>query len=335
MTLTSRLRFPAALAVLAWLTVPAAAPLGPPMGVAVVDAAPAEPALAEAGQQSDEARFSRTIQVGRGSSLTVSNVSGDIIVRAGRSGEMSIQAIKDGRDVDRVSIDVAEHGGRVEVRTVRRGGSDHVSVNFTIAVPPDASVDLHSISGNIQVADVKGGMRAESVSGNVTAVSVSHLDHLKSVSGDVKITDGSADGDVSTGSVSGNVTIRNLKNVQGLELSTVSGDITLEGLACQRASIRTVSGEISYSGALSSNGRYEISSHSGDIVLRLAGDTGFEFDGTSFSGDIESDFPITIHGTAEGNRRGPRRHEIHGTFGNASALLTVRSFSGDILIRRQ
>jgi DUF4097 and DUF4098 domain-containing protein YvlB len=338
MTLSSRLSIVPILGVLAWLAAPAVTPSGSRIGVAVVHAAPANPAPAEASQQSDEARFSRKVQVGRDSSLTVSNISGDIIVRAGRSGEISIQALKDGSDVDRVSIDVAEHGGRVEVRTVRRGGSDHVSVNFTIAVPPDASVDLHSISGNIQVADVKGGMRAESVSGNVTAVSVSHLDRLKSVSGDVKITDGSADGDLSTGSVSGNVTIRNLKNLQGLELSTVSGDVALDGLACERASIRTVSGEIGYSGALASNGRYEISSHSGDIVLRLAGETGFEFDGTSFSGDIESDFPITIHGTndEEGDhRRGPRRHAIHGTFGNASALLTVRSFSGDITIRRR
>jgi DUF4097 and DUF4098 domain-containing protein YvlB len=296
-------------------------------------------AVPAAGQQTGENRFSRTVQVGRDSSLAVSNIAGEVTVHTGRSGEMRIEANKRVRggsdqDAERVRIDVAEHGGRVEVRTIHTGENDHTSVDFTITVPPDASVDLRSISGNIQVAGVQGGVRAESVSGNVTVGSAAHLDRIKSVSGDVRITGGSSDADVDTGSISGNVTITNLK-APGLTLSTVSGDMVLDGMTLDRVSIRSVSGDVDYTGALARNGRYEISSHSGDITLRLAGQTGFEFDATSFSGDIQSDFPITIHDTGSDNRHGPRQHAVHGTFGDASALLTVRTFSGDVKVKRR
>lgn len=292
-------------------------------------------AQAPAASASDETHFSRTIQVGRGSSLSLSNLAGGITVRAGRGGEIRIDATKNGGEPDRVEIDVAEHAGRVEVHTVHRYGNDRASVTFDVTVPADASVDLRSISGNIEVSGVQGGVRAESVSGSVTADAVAHVDRLKSVSGNVRITGASADGDITTGSISGSVTIRNLK-ADGLDLSTVSGDMTLDGITCNRATIRTVSGNVDYAGPLARNGRYEVTSHSGDITLRLAGRTGFEFDGTSFSGDIHSDFPITIQDTGDSGRRfGPQRHAVHGTFGDASALVTVRTFSGDISVKRQ
>ena len=42
--------------------------------------------------------------------------------------------------------------------------SNHVSVDYTIAVPASASVDLHSISGSIKVSGVHGSLRSETIS---------------------------------------------------------------------------------------------------------------------------------------------------------------------------
>ncbi|MDE3154059.1 MAG: DUF4097 family beta strand repeat protein [Acidobacteriota bacterium] len=290
-----------------------------------------------AGQ--DAAQFSRTVTVGAASSLTVSNLSGRITVTGTSGHEIRIDAAKRagggparGSQLDDVNIDVAEHGDRVEVRTLYRGGSSHVSVDYTIAVPSDASVYLRSVSGDVKVSKVQGDVRAESVSGEVAVSDVTHLDKASSVSGDVSITRAAADTDLSTGSVSGNVTIRGLK-AQGLDLSSVSGDLSLTDATCSRVSARTVSGRFTFEGPLAKNGRYEISSHSGDIQLRLTGATGFELNASSFSGDIDTDYPITIRDTEGAGRR--TRHAIHGTFGDASALLSIRTFSGDISLKKQ
>jgi DUF4097 and DUF4098 domain-containing protein YvlB len=296
--------------------------------VVPVDAAP--------GDDQDSARFSRTIKVGRNSSLTISNISGNITVTGGPGDEMRIEGLKrsgGGDERNAVDIDVAEHAGRVEVRTQYRGGSNHASVDYTVTVPTDAAVYLRSVSGNVRVSRVQGETRAESISGNVAVDGVTHLDKASSVSGNVEIADGAADGDLSTGSVSGRVTIHGLK-AQGLDVSSVSGDLTLTGITCPRVGARTVSGTFTFDGTLEKNGRYEISSHSGDIRLRLNGSTGFELNASSFSGDVDSDYPIVIHDTGGDRGRSRQRHAIHGTFGDASALLTIRTFSGNISLQR-
>ena len=41
-----------------------------------------------------------------------------------------------------------------------------------------------------------------------------------------------------------------------------------------------------FSGALARNGRYELKSFSGEVRVILAGNTGFEVDANSFSGDV-------------------------------------------------
>jgi len=162
--------------------------------------------LRAAAEEQDTAQFSRAVRVGPNSSLTVSNLSGSITVTGGRGQEIRIEAVKRvghetarGSQIEDVGIDVAEHGDRVEVRTLYRGGTTHVSVDYTVTVPDDAAVYVRSVSGDVKVAQVQGDTRAESVSGNVSVTGVTHLDKASSVSGDVSITNAAADSDLSTG----------------------------------------------------------------------------------------------------------------------------------------
>ena len=56
--------------------------------------------------------------------------------------------------------------------------------------------------------------------------------------------------------------------------------------------MKAVNGNIDYAGDLAKNGRYQFTSHSGDIRLVLSGATGFELQANSFSGTVRSDFAI-------------------------------------------
>jgi hypothetical protein len=73
------------------------------------------------------------------------------------------------------------------------------------------------------------------------------------------------------------------------------------------------------------------------VRVTLGADTpGFELDASTFSGSVRSDFPVTIR-PVSGNANGRRtvNRAIRGTYGDAGAILAVRSFSGSVVIIRK
>ncbi len=303
------------------------------------------------GPQQTE-RFSRKVKIGRDGRFSLSNISGDIVVTAGSGDEVSIDAVKrtrgDKSELEQVQIIVDDRAGRVDVRTEhdrvrsdRNRQGDHVSVDYTVVVPASASVDLHSISGSVKVTGVHGSLRSESISGDVTVADAPKLEVAKTVSGSVSLTGITTDGDLTATSVSGSVHARGLK-ARGLDVGTVSGDISVAEAACERLEVKTVSGGVEYSGGIARGGRYEINSHSGTVRMILANPAGFELNANSFSGSIRSELPLTLGGDAtrpdDGARRGRRGggdHALRATFGDGSATLVVRTFSGDIIISKR
>ena len=297
-------------------------------------------------------RFSRKVKIGRDGRFSLSNIAGDIVVTAGAGDEVSIDAVKrtrgDRSELARVQITVDERGGRVDVQTDhernrrdRNGRSDHVSVDYTVSVPVSASVDLHSVSGTLMVTCIPGSLRSETISGDVTITDAPKLEIAKTVSGDVTLTGITTDGDLTASSVSGKVRGKGLK-ARGVDVGSVRGDIAVSDATCERLGVKTVSGGVEYAGGIAKGGRYEINAHSGTIRLLLANPAGFELNANSFSGSIRSELPLTIGGPgaqrndSPRNRRGPlSNHSMRATFGDGSATVVVRTFSGDIIISKR
>jgi hypothetical protein len=292
-------------------------------------------------------RFSRKVRIGRDGRVSVNNISGDITVTAGGSGdEVSIDAVKrtrgDQRELGEVRIVVDERPGRVDVRTEYssdrgfRNNNNRVSVDYTVAVPPGASVELKSVSGSVKVTGVRGSVRAESISGNVTTTDTPKVEVAKSISGNVTLSGIAIDGDLSAGTVSGTVTAKGVK-AHALELGSVSGDMVVTDVTCDRLSAKSVSGGFEYSGVISRGGVYDVNVHSGTVRFTLANPAGFELSASTFSGSIRSDLPLTIGGDrdARGRQRGVSSRSMRATFGDGSATLTLRTFSGDIIIAKR
>ena len=153
----------------------------------------------------------------------------------------------------------------------------------------------------------------------------------KTVSGDVEIADSQGD-EVAGATVSGNVIARSLK-VRTVDMQSVSGSLRMTDVESDRASVRSVSGDIDFSGRLSRNGRYELQSHSGNLRVSPLGSQGFSMEASTFSGDVRSDYPLTLQGNLSSGLA-PRRlnRGIRGSFGEGGATLSLRSFSGNIVI---
>ncbi len=287
--------------------------------------------------------FSRTVRIGRNGTFDLSNVAGDVVVTGGGGEDVRIDATKRvrGNEADAkallqaIQIQVAERSGLVEVRTElprRRNWSG--GVDFTITLPNSANVAIRTVSGDVRVSNVRGELRAETVSGDVVASQLGRVRSLKAVSGDIQITDVEGE-ELTAGTVSGDVIARGLR-VKAIDLESVSGDVRFIDVESNRVTLRTINGDIEYSGRLARSGRYDMHSHSGDIRLTLADNTGFDVDANTFSGDIRSDFEVrgASQVTNAGDRRGMSR-SLRGAVGDASAILTLRSFNGDILIMRR
>ena len=295
--------------------------------------------------------FSRTVRLGRDGTLSLENVSGDIEVNGSGGSDVRIDATKRARHADPAEarailqdlvINVSERGGDVDVRTEykrysgrRNNRYGYASVDYTVAVPREASVTLRSVSGSVKVTNVNGELRAESVSGGIVTSAGRKIRVLKSISGDVEIADSQSD-DLTAGTVSGSVILRNVK-ARIVELQSVSGDLRLTDVDADHAEMKTVSGNVEYAGRLSRSGRYEFQSHSGNVRFRPMGPPNFSIEATTFSGDVRTDFPLTLQGQpfARGFQGRRQNRSVRGTVGSGGAMITMQSFSGDIVIAKQ
>jgi DUF4097 and DUF4098 domain-containing protein YvlB len=132
--------------------------------------------------------------------------------------------------------------------------------------------------------------------------------------------------------VSGSVIMRRVKARQ-LDLGSISGEVLLDDVDSQEVQAQTVSGNLRFGGAVAKGGRYELSSHSGNVNVALGGSTGFEVEATSFSGSIRSDFTFNSTSGDSGNARW--RKSIRGVYGDGSAILDLTTFSGSIVISKR
>jgi DUF4097 and DUF4098 domain-containing protein YvlB len=318
----------------------------PPVRLVMFSPAPDRVAWLERFEQSRSGpeatqTVTRTFKTGPGGSLDVSNLSGGVVVTGVAGDTIQMTAVKRARggnakaELDNIDIDATETAGRVEIRTNFRRRESHAEVDYTIEAPFETAVIARSISGDVRVTGVRGDVQIDSTSGDVAADATPRLVRLKTISGDVTLTNVGSVDTLSTGTVSGDLVAKNLK-ARSLEVVTISGDVTLENSTCERAQIRSVNGGVLYIGALAKGGRYEVNSHSGDIEFRLVGEVGFEITAHTFSGDVRADLPLQMapHSGDAGIPGMPGNHEIRGTFGDGSALVVVKTFSGDIIIGR-
>jgi DUF4097 and DUF4098 domain-containing protein YvlB len=288
-------------------------------------------------------KVSRTVRLGRNGTFDLQNVSGDVVVTGGGGNEVRIDAIKrvrhsnesEGRALlQAIEVRIDERNGNVDVRTdYPRRANWSGSVDYTVTVPRDANVVLRSISGDIRVSNLNGDLRAESTSGNVLATSVRRIRLAKTLSGDLEIADSDGD-DVVGSTISGSVIARSLK-ARSVDLQSISGDLRMTDVESDRTFVKSISGNIDFTGRLAQNGRYEFQSHSGDVRVSPLGSQGFSIEASTFSGDLRSDFPLTTQGNPPNNNltsRGPNRRPLRATFGDGGAVLALQSFSGNITV---
>ena len=281
----------------------------------------------------DEER--RLFAVGRGATLDISNIAGDVRITAEPGDSIVVQTTRRlgdrRRDGSAPRVEMSQVGNRIEVRARgSRSSRSSSAVDIIVTAPPGTPVLARSVSGHVALTGIEGDVRLETVSGNVDVVRAANVTLAKTVSGDVVLRDSGSSATLTLGTVSGSVTATNVR-ARGLEATSVSGGVRLEGIAAQQVLAKSVSGDLEFAGTLASGGRFELVSHSGDVRLRLPAAASFDLQADTFSGRLTSDFPVTLRST----RTSRSSRAIRGVSGDGAAQLVLRSFSGSVTIVRQ
>ena len=88
-----------------------------------------------------------------------------------------------------------------------------------------------------------------------------------------------------------------------IEVSGTSGDITVRDARSRRVQVKVVSGDIRYEGTLGDGGRYDFSTHSGDVRLVVPRDSRAALDVRTFNGDVTTtDLPLMLMPDPDGRR---------------------------------
>jgi len=240
--------------------------------------------------------FQRSYNLGAGGSVSVRNISGDVIVNGYDGQAIIVTAIKSGRDRDRVNIEDRSGGSTIDVRVDYPDRCDNcdVDVRFDVKVPHNIAYKFNSfssVSGNVKVTGVTGELTAKTVSGETTVNNVNGSVNATSVSGNVHV--GKVEGAVSAKSTSGEVEVEIL---------------SLEGAAAAM----------------------EFSSVSGDVHVKLPGNLDADVRLSTMSGGLKTDFPLTIEESKYGTGR-----KASGRIGNGSRPLKISTISGDVSLTRQ
>lgn len=224
--------------------------------------------------------------LGAGQRVHARNINGDITVSPSSSGRVEIVGIRhgSGRAADRLTANVQETDDGIIVCVVRADSDDECDGNGYHRHGDDDD-DWGHASMNLDIRVPSSvGIDASSVSGNVQI-------------------DG-AQGDIHAGSV--------------------SGDIRLDRLRASSVEARTVSGEITTSiESLSGSGPLSFKTVSGDVKLELPRNFDADLSMSTVSGQLDSDFQMTLGGRM--NRR-----RIEARIGRGGRELDIATVSGDV-----
>lgn len=270
------------------------------------------------------ARTDTTFAFGPRGSGEVSVPGGDIIIRAWNQSQVRVRAA-----TERGSIRVESSSTFFSVG-LSGSHSRGTDARFEITVPVGTRIKANTQTGDISITGTKGEIEAHTISGDMEIADGGDRVGVNLLSGDVTLR--RITGDLRVNAVSGDVVV--VDATGDVEVVTVSGDVELSGVTSRRVRAKTTSGDVSYEGSIEPAGRYEFGSHSGEVDVVVPQSVSAQVTVATFSGSIESDFPVTLPPGSYGfGSTNSKRFTF--TIGKGEARIVAESFSGDVTIRQR
>lgn len=264
-------------------------------------------------------QFDRTVPVARGARLQVRLFGGEVVVRTWEREAVRVRATHFRTD----TIDVQAEGQMIRLGARSSQSVPH-AIDFDIDVPAWMGIDIKGTFLDITVDGTRGDVTAETVRGDVKVIGGAGAISLKSVEGEIVL-----EGSEGRASLSAaNNGIRVTRFTGDLVADNVSGTVKLQAVAAAAVEVSTVSGDISWDGAMMAKGRYQFVTHSGAVDVMLAEPVDVNVSVRPFGGHFRATFPLKLPAEAAAGKR------FNVVLGKGGARLDLETFSGTISLRR-
>jgi len=256
--------------------------------------------------------------------VDVSNIAGSVTVNGWNRNTVEVTGTL-GRNVEELIFERDGDTIEIKVKVPRRGGRG-IESDLRISVPKNSSLDIGTVSADIDVSDVAGEQSLSSVSGDIETDYTGEDLSAQSVSGDVEVSGNGVAGDVVASTVSGDVT---LFRVSGkVEAESVSGGVVVDEGSFERAELGTVNGDIVFQGKLEKGGRLSIDTVNGGVDVEFDGDVSARFEIDTFNGGIRNCFGPK----AERTSKYAPGWELEFTEGSGSGRVEISTMNGGVTL---
>ncbi len=261
------------------------------------------------------AEKTQTFQTSLSPRITLSNLSGEVIVRGW--DKTQVHAVySTASPLVSVEAEPVPSKGPAEKIYFETQIQDPTlsaeagSVNYTLDVPLGASLEIRNRQGVVRIQKLAGDAWVESVGGDIVAEDVGGHLAVRSVGGNIEV----------------------IRPAGRVEASSITGNLHFISPTTAKLRGNTTSGKIVYEGDFAPGGDYVLSEYSGQMEIICPASASFELNAKSVHGKVITDPELSLipkpHAYAPAGAS-----SFSGMRNNGAATVELTSFSGNIHIR--
>ncbi len=266
----------------------------------------------------------RTIDAAADGHVDVSNISGSVTVHGWSRDSVEVTGTL-GRNVEELILERDGDEILIKVKVPRKGGRG-IESDLRISVPQNSSLDVGTVSADIDITDLAGEQSLHTVSGDVTTEYTGADMSAESVSGDVDVSGNKTDGEIETSTVSGNITLFRVSGEVAAE--SVSGSVIIDEGSFSRVELDAVSGDVVFQGELMEDGKLSVDTITGGVDVDFVGDVDARIEIDTLNGNIRNCFGPKPERTS---KYAPG-WELEFTEGDGSGEVEISTMNGGVSI---
>ncbi len=265
----------------------------------------------------DGTRSERTFEATPNPRITVTNMTGQILVRGWDKAQVHVvySVVSPHVEVDTEVIPPNQPADKIHLITHLLdplvSGKDQTA-DYSLDVPMGTNLEIWNPQGSVRIEKLQGDdASVESVGGAILVSDFTGHLFLRSVGGNIEL----------------------IRPSGRVEAYSITGDLHFVSPTTSKLRATTTSGRIFFEGDFPDGGDYSLSAYSGDMDILCPPSASFELNAKTVRGKLVNEMPMTIrHRSATPVSSA---NSLFGTHLTGKATVNLKSFSGTIRIRQR
>jgi len=268
----------------------------------------------------------RTLDAASDGRVHISNIAGAVTIDGWSRDQVQVTGAL-GRNVEELIFERDGDKVTIKVKVPKKSGRG-IESDLYIQVPQASSIDVSTVSADIEVMKVTGEQSLGTVSGDIDTEGAESDISAEAVSGDIEVNGQNKVTNTRANTVSGDVQLVRVAGIADTE--SVSGDVMITDGSFERIDMSTVNGDLMFRSALQAGGKLTAETVNGSVDIEFTDDVSGRFDIDTFNGDIDNCFGPKPERTSKYTPG----LELSFQEGDGDARVNISTLNGDVSICR-